>query len=230
METKKITTWHLFLTFLFPVFYFLLAMTPWGVELFGKGNRDFYVLYWIGVMVLHWISAGLVFWFLKRDGLSLKDLDFGIRKKGAIILVCSFLAFALLIFFFVESMSPDQTAVQAGVLTAFYPVTTNERLLWILCCFTAGFCEELVYRGYNISMLRFKGVNKWLALFIAAFPFVFIHSFAAISSVTMFATYFVAALIFGLLYLLTRRLWVPIAVHCVYNLTAMMAVLGPPMP
>ncbi|MCC8034556.1 MAG: CPBP family intramembrane metalloprotease [Rikenellaceae bacterium] len=226
MEKRTIKTWHLLVTFLFPALYFLNAMTPWAVRLWGGGDRGSYISYWIGVCVLHWISAGLVLRFLKKDGLSLRDIGYNLRKKGNLILAGSLLAFALAVFFLTESIAPAEVKVEAGLMSMFYPLTTGERLFWILCCFTAGFCEELVYRGYNISMLRYKGVNKWVAMLIAVFPFILIHSFAPIYSGYLFGVYFSAGIIFGLIFLLTKRLWIPMAIHCAYNLTAMMAVLG----
>jgi hypothetical protein len=30
-----------------------------------------------------------------------------------------------------------------------YPATLGERLFWIFMSFTAGFCEELFYRGFG---------------------------------------------------------------------------------
>ncbi|MCD8072206.1 MAG: CPBP family glutamic-type intramembrane protease, partial [Alistipes sp.] len=60
------------------------------------------------------------------------------------------------------------------------------------CCLTAGFCQELVYRGYNILMLRYKGVNKWVAMLLAVFPFILIHSFAPIYLGYLFGVYFSA--------------------------------------
>ncbi len=226
METRKVKTWHIVAMFLFPALYFLNAMTPWGQELWGRGNRDSYATYWISTMALHWLSVILVLYFLKKDGISLRNIGLGLCKKGSLIVIGALVAVALGIFFFTESAAPAKSAVDMGWMSMFYPLDTRERLLWIFCCFSAGFCEELVYRGYNISMLAFKGVNKWLALLLAAFPFILIHSFAPIYSGYMFGMYFSAAIIFGLIYLLTERLWIPMAIHCVYNLTAMMAVLG----
>ncbi|MCF6292114.1 MAG: CPBP family intramembrane metalloprotease [Robiginitomaculum sp.] len=103
-------------------------------------------------------------------------------------------------------------------------LTTFYNLFFIFLVFTAGVCEEIVYRGFAISSMARIGVNKWVALAIAAFIFVGIHGFNAYSNRFLFL--FGGGIVFGLMYLVSKRLLPSIIIHLAINLSAMMAILG----
>ena len=86
----------------------------------------------------------------------------------------------------------------------------------------AGLCEELVYRGFAISSLKSRGMNHWLAALLAAFPFVFQHG---LKSIDQFPWFFIWALVFGAIFIITRRLYINILVHWLVILSAVLAIL-----
>ena len=85
-----------------------------------------------------------------------------------------------------------------------------------------GLCEELVYRGFAINSLRSRRLSPWLAIPIAAIPFVFQHGLKSLDQFWWFATW---GVVFGLIFVFTRKLYVNIVIHWLVILSAVLAVL-----
>ena len=97
------------------------------------------------------------------------------------------------------------------------PRTMRERSLWVLVSLTAGFCEELLYRGFLPAYLShiFPGMALWLAIIIAAVLFGVGHLYQKLSGVLGTG---LIGLAFGLLYLFTGSLFLPMIVHALFDL------------
>ncbi len=92
--------------------------------------------------------------------------------------------------------------------------------MWVFMSFTAGFCEELVYRGFAIRMLQRRGLRTWLAVLLATVAFVFVHGVAA---VFLGHIYFVAGLLFAALFLWRRSLVPGMCLHALVDVSAILA-------
>ncbi|HNY59135.1 MAG TPA: type II CAAX endopeptidase family protein [Bacteroidales bacterium] len=210
----------------FPLIYFVYSLTPWANKLFVKGNSDLFIPFWSGIIVLHWISVLIVRAFLKQENKSFRDIGYGLNKKKTVIFVLSYLAIALLVFGFTEwslkYVSIDENKL-AG-LSNFFPKTTNQRIFFILTVFTAGFCEEIVYRGYAITKLIDIRVNKWLAIIPAGIAFTLTHGIVAVTAYSQFFFYFAFAVVFGVIFVSGKRLLPNMIIHILFDLTAMMAI------
>lgn len=223
-ETMK--TRYIVFIFLFPILYFVNSFTPWSQEFWGNNNHDYYLTYWTSVIILHWVSVLLALFFLKKSNLKLSDVGFNLRVKGRIILFSTFLLISIGILFLTE-WSLNYVSIDVAKLNNlnnFYPRTLIERIFWILFAFSIGFCEEFIYRGFCIKMLESKGISKWIAILIAALPFVFIHGYTSITSIASFAGYLIFGLVFGLIFVLSKRLWIPMIIHMLFYVWAMMAI------
>ncbi|MDR2908183.1 MAG: CPBP family intramembrane metalloprotease [Bacteroidales bacterium] len=211
----------------FPLVYILYTLTPWATELFTKGNSNVFIPFWSGIIILHWASLFIVKMFLKQENKTWTDIGYGLNTKKTLILVFSYLTVAFLIFGFTE-MSLNYVSIDQSKLlnlSNFFPKTTSQRLLFIITVLTAGFCEEIIYRGFAITKLTAAGLNKWLALVPAGISFVFIHGMGAIAGgYSQFLFYFTPALIFGIIFILSKRLLPAIIIHLLFDLTAMMAI------
>ena len=86
----------------FPLIYFVYSLTPWANELFVKGNSNLFIPFWIGIIVLHWVSVFVVKAFLNQENRTFRDIGYGLNTKKTIILVLSYLAVALLVLGFTE--------------------------------------------------------------------------------------------------------------------------------
>lgn len=210
----------------FPLIYFVYSLTPWSNELFVKGNSNLFIPFWSGIIVLHWLSVFVVKAFLKQENRTFRDIGYGLNTKKTIILVLSYLTVALLVLGFTEwslkYVSIDENKL-AG-LSNFFPKTTSQRIFFIITVFTAGFCEEIVYRGYAITKLTDIRINKWLAIIPAGIAFVLTHGIIAVTSFSQFFFYFAFALIFGVIFILSKRLLPNIIIHLLFDLAAMMAI------
>jgi len=107
----------------------------------------------------------------------------------------------------------------------FFPATWTERRWWVFVCITAGVCEETLFRGF---MLHYFHVFPWtlnltLALLISSVIFGFNHLYQGAGGVAGTA---IVGFLFGLLFLLTGDLLLPIIFHGVMDLR-MLAILRP---
>ena len=97
------------------------------------------------------------------------------------------------------------------------PRTTRERALWIPLSLTAGFCEELLYRGFLPAYLVyvFPGVPLWLAIIVAAVLFGIGHIYQKLPGVLGTG---IMGLAFGFLYFFTGSLFLPMIVHALFDM------------
>lgn len=217
--------WKIFIVLIFfPAAYILYSMSPWSYALFKNSNGNYFIPFFAGLTSLHWISFFICRWFVHSSGWKDSDAGYTLNAKKTLKLVGIYLIIAASLLIFVE------TAVRiAGLDTQrlarvgdFFPKTTAQRVLFIITAFSAGFCEEYVYRGFGINALESRKVNAWLALIITSICFTFIHGIIAFSR---FPKYFVPGLLFGLLFLWKRTLTLPIMLHALIDLGALMMVL-----
>ena len=80
---------------------------------------------------------------------------------------------------------------------------------------TAGICEEIIWRGYLISMLKTRGLNDVLVIFISAVSFASIHGIYIIDKLII--TFFIG-LLTAIYYIKQRRLIPVIITHIVMDL------------
>ncbi len=94
------------------------------------------------------------------------------------------------------------------------PSTFEEFKHFLFVAFTAGVCEEIIFRGFFINY--FLAINEnntlgnWLAVLIPAFLFAFGHMYQGGKAV---AKIMVMAIIFGWVYLLTNSLLLLMLIH-----------------
>ncbi|HEY1351353.1 MAG TPA: type II CAAX endopeptidase family protein [Ktedonobacteraceae bacterium] len=97
------------------------------------------------------------------------------------------------------------------------PRTSRERTLWFLLSLTAGFCEELLYRGFMPAYLVyiFPGVPFLVAIIIAAALFGLGHIYQKLTGVLGTG---IMGLIFGFLYFFTGSLYLSMVLHALFDL------------
>ena len=111
-------------------------------------------------------------------------------------------------------------------LSYFLPATRTERRWFAFVCITAGICEESLFRGFLLHYLHAFpfALGLTLALLISAVIFGLQHLYLGAGGVA--ATAF-GGIIFGLLFILTGSLLLPMLLHAATDLR-MLVILRPP--
>ena len=91
----------------------------------------------------------------------------------------------------------------AASIQAMLPHRAVEILLWIGVSISAGFCEELVFRGYFLKQFEAFAHSRWVALFLQAVLFGISHGYQGIEACVKIACY---GALWGLLALWRRSL------------------------
>lgn len=208
-----------------PVLYILFGKTNIATELFLHKNLDYYIPFWGGIILLHWLSVLVVVKFLKSQRKTLADIGYKLSKKGTLKLIGGYFLVAVLVLVGVETMlnSVEIETSKFAAISGLIPKTTLHRVFFILLVFSTGYCEEIVYRGFAITQLKEVGINKWVSILIAAFLFIGIHGINAYTNRFFFL--FGGGILFGLTFILSKRLLPSILIHLLINLSAMMAIL-----
>lgn len=94
------------------------------------------------------------------------------------------------------------------------------RLLDALAC-TAGFCEELAYRGFLLWYLG-AWMHPWWAVAIASLAFGAAHLYEGRSAAARVAG---LALVAAVLYRLSGSLWIPMVLHAVFDVLQVRMIL-----
>lgn len=217
--STQIPGWQVALVFVgFPVIYAINSFLPWSVGLFTDHDRSWYRAYFGSLALLHWSSAALVLCFLKRAGgqVDAVGLSFSVSKLATMFGIP--IAVGVMLILYREGWhtldllpSPRQVIL---------PVSLGERVIWAMMSITAGFCEEVVYRGFAIRLLQGRGMPTWLAVLVSTLAYVFVHG---LSGYFLFPVFFMVGLLFAGLFLWLGRLGPVICLHALLNLTQLLA-------
>lgn len=166
-----------------------------------------YFIQWYSIDVLHWFTLGLIFFWLKRGRLSFSDIGFNIRDNRNVQFLLAFLLTAFLLITYSELFLNRNNAHKIA-----------NRILWIGSCFTAGFCEELIWRGYILGSLVRGNIHKTVAVLCSSLCFALMHGMAAIHSLFYFCFLFFFAVVCCLVFLRTKKLALLMYIHMTYDL------------
>jgi len=102
------------------------------------------------VVVIEWALAAFIWYAASRRGVSLRDLVGGRWARPAEVMRDIGIAIG---FLFVGALTLNGLgyvihAHQSHALRYLLPQSHAEMALWVVMSLTAGFCEELIFRGY----------------------------------------------------------------------------------
>jgi membrane protease YdiL (CAAX protease family) len=200
--------WHTAaLVLVLAVFSLLNAKSAHGAH---SGNS--HVRIYLATMVYEWLLTAYVWWGLRRAGGTLRELiggrwksvedfliDLGIAAGGwfAALLV---LAIAAMAMGMNQAGNLDDARKQIGFLA---PQSALEIVLWICLSATAGFCEEVLFRGYFQKQFTRLLRSRWIALVVVSILFGLGHGYEGPQRMALIA---LLGLAFGIMSLLRQSL------------------------
>lgn len=152
----------------------------------GRDSGNSQTRIYLATMFYEWLLVGYVWWGVRRAGGSLREmiggrwkkvedflLDIGIAFGGwfATLTVIACLAVALGLN---HGNSIGDTQKQIGFLA---PRSMFDVALWLGLSATAGFCEEIIFRGYLQRQFTRLVRNRWLALLVVSILFGLGHGY-----------------------------------------------------
>jgi len=192
----------------FPLLFNVIGFVCIGF-LYAVSSRlavDFNTLQYL-VFIIEWVVAFIVIGRLRRQGLPLKGF---IMPRKEFKWIPAFLVFVslnmLLIVYLLYPLIPIPSMGHLSLL----------QLLFFLALLpvTAGFVEELIWRGYFIEKLLAKGYSEWKTILFSSISFAFIHGLL----VDKLIVTFLFGLIAGIYYLRERNLVVLMGTHTVVDI------------
>lgn len=99
-----------------------------------------------------------------------------------------------------------------GDVGLLIPTTTGGKIFWVVVAATAGFCEEVAFRGYLMTRLRLTfNLKSWIIpVIIASLAFGSAHGYQGLGGMILICVY---GLMFALLFIYTGRLWPCVIAH-----------------
>jgi membrane protease YdiL (CAAX protease family) len=102
------------------------------------------------VVVIEWATVAFIRWGLVRGGIRLSDVVGGRWARSIDVLRDLGIGIAFIVIFggAVQGLSSMLKVTPPHNMLAMLPQTWAEMIAWVLLSLTAGFCEEVIFRGY----------------------------------------------------------------------------------
>lgn len=139
--------WHTTVVLSLMLGFSLLGAYVDLTDIFGAhGRAPTYLV----VIVIEWATVAFIWWGLSRRGIRMSDLVGGSWVRPLHLLRDLGIAIAFILIFggaldglaYLLKVAPPQA------MRDILPQTRSEMILWVLMSLTAGFCEEVIFRGY----------------------------------------------------------------------------------
>lgn len=149
-------------------------------KLAGEHGR---IVQYTATILWEWFLVGYVWWGIRKHGVTIRELIRGRWKKvedalldvalAAGFWICAAVVLVSLAYLF-GLAAPEKLKTAREQLDFLVPRTTRESFVWLALSCTAGFCEEVIFRGYMLRQFhaltnsRFAGVALQAVCFGAA--------------------------------------------------------------
>jgi membrane protease YdiL (CAAX protease family) len=191
----------------------------WLVTFIRSGSRAHWWSFHALLLLFQWIPTGLIWLDIRREpkGWSSLGLEWHRLKRHWWWLVA--VVFLLAVGASLARMLSYGDAIpQISGRYVIAGITAPERLFVLLVvCASAGFCEEVAYRGYALTRLGCVLPNVWIALPLTVIAFVFIHGIPRDAWRAGFQALFALVLGAVFIFLRWRRLEFLILLHFLYD-------------
>jgi uncharacterized protein len=186
-----------------------------------------HIAQYIVTMVWEWVLFGFVVWGVRKSGTRVRDLvggrwehfeDFlldvaiaiGFWILSALVLVsCAYL---------VGLANPERIKEAQKQIEFLLPSTGLESAIAVMLAFTAGFCEEVIFRGYLQRQLGALAGNIWTGLVLSGIFFGCAHGYEGWRRMVVIAVY---GMLFGVLAHFRKSLRPGMMTHGIHDSAAM---------
>jgi membrane protease YdiL (CAAX protease family) len=169
---------------------------------------------WIATIVLLVTTPSTLLFKAPADA----RLDFARSSLGLplVLGLCIGIALPVLLAWMNPKVRARQ-ASQLGNLAFFAPQGARERAWFVGVALSAGFCEEVIFRGFLIRYLTklLGDVHPAMAVVLAALVFGLDHGYQGWMGILTTA---ILALLFSFLFISSGTLWLPIMIHALFDL------------
>lgn len=178
-------------------------------------DNQFFVSAWSSIVILHWTNLILVIIILRIKNISLTNIGYKLNGKQTLILI-GLLVLIGLFLYFIRLKLDFSIGRLFGYELPYAFDTKGELLFCIVIAISAGFCEEITFRGFGIMALQKQRLPLLISIVIPLISWLVIHKITDFS-------YFLILIFGGLLYS-TYFIWkkdivFPIVLHSLIDLT-----------
>lgn len=161
---------------------------------------------------LFWVFTAMV--LLNHFFFQNPPINLGLSTALNWKIITGFVVVIALLFWLIRQLEFDEKSAAEVLenltdLLYYLPKTRREHYWFIALSFTAGFCEEIIYRGFLFGFIQLF-IHPLLAVLAANFFFAIAHVYSGKSN--MIRSFFLGLLFSGIYYL-TESLWVSIFLH-----------------
>jgi len=140
--------WHFAVVLLVMLgFSFVVAHIDLPAIFVAHGRASSYLV----VILIEWATVAFIWWGLSRRGIRMPDLVGGNWARPVYLLRDLGIGVAFIVIFggaVLQGLAYLLKIVPPQAMRAVMPQTRSEMIFWVLMSLTAGFCEEVIFRGY----------------------------------------------------------------------------------
>ena len=201
----------------FPIFGYLLFRSLKKSDNLNLTSRKLRTYAYI--ILSEWGFVIALLWLTHRHNLSISDLGENIGNVNLTVITTIVLlsVFMVMVYFNVRQlrqMSLEKLEVELRPLRKFIPNNVTEFISFILIAFTAGICEELLYRGWLQNLLAYGTGSVWIGLILGAVIFGFGHAYQGKMGMVQTG---IIGLIFGVVFIFTKSLMASQILHIIVD-------------
>jgi len=223
---KKFGVWILFvITGLLPIILVSFHVIVTGVNI---QDTDFFKTpgFALIIVVSHGLSFTLLFYFLKKQNLKMKDIGWKFSENFLVLRELTIgIILSLVIYIFKEIALDSLTAILHGRSPTFHSFfnfgfKTDEFVLMAVA-FLFPFVEESIFRGYPYQQWKSKW-SLWKIILISSVIFGLMHSVGGDRDITSAINTAIIGVLYFLIFYWRKNLICSTATHSFYNLWIML--------
>jgi len=164
------------------IFTFVLAVVFPILDyfLYARLKSTLQIYAW-NILALGSLTAACV-WTTRANYLVLSDLGEQFGNAFRTLVVCGIVVAIVLLLIGAQKTqkkkaSPEQLGIALDKIRGLLPKNSTERAVWIVVSITAGVCEEILYRGWLLSLFAAALGSVWLGLLISSIFFGLAHAY-----------------------------------------------------